>query len=310
MPHRSGGSDMPPRTTRVRGPAERFVRHWIMMFRLTRRVLKPYEQFVIGVSHVVFLGLERVLNEVGTRIFKTFPRQANPPAWRGIRATVVLAPGLGQSPFSCYPFAKFLAVVFGFRVLLMQTHQDGNTEPFEHMVARNQWILCETGSEPLIGIGFSKGLLDLVWTFAPVVYNNVRNERPRQISLVAMSAPIRGSRVAKEVRMPGAGFLAPGTPEIRQTVRMIDAFRKAGVPMHFFCAVWGDFIVRRSDTRPPNDEGYRPPTVFERIRGDRRAPPWYWSSLLWFQIGHTAIYNPFAWLQVGIYVSTNLLPRL
>lgn len=292
------------------GPVRRFVRHWILMFHLTRRVLKPYEQFVIGVSHVLFLGLERLLNEVGTRMFGAFPRQVDPPAWRRTRATVVLAPGLGQSPFSCVPFAKFLAVVFGFRVLLLQTHEDGNVETFERVVARNQWVLQDTGTEPLIGIGFSKGLLDLVWTFAPVVYNNVGSDRTRQVSLVGMSAPVRGSRVAKEVRMPGAGFLAPDAADIRQTVEMIRAFREAGVPMRFYCAVWGDFIVRRSDTRPPNDEAYRPPTVAERIRGVRRPAPWYWSTLLWFQVGHTAIYNPLAWLQVGAYVSTTLVPRL
>ena len=294
----------------TRGPLRRFVRHWITMFHLTRRVLKPYEQFVIGVSHVAFLGLERVLNEAGTHVFKTFPRQVDPPAWRRVRATVVLAPGLGQSPFSCYPFAKFLSVVFGFRVLLLQTHEDGNTETLDRMVARNQWILHETGNEPLVGIGFSKGLLDLVWLFAPIVYNNVGSNRPRHVSLVAMSAPIRGSRVAKEVRMPGAGFLAPGTSEIRKTVEMVRALRMAGVPMKFYCAVWGDFIVRRSDTRPPNEEGYRPPTIVERIRGIRRAVPWYWSTVLWFQIGHTAIYNPLAWLQVGLHVSHSLVPRL
>lgn len=293
-----------------RGPIGRFIHHWLTLFTLVRGVLKPSQLFVIGASHIVLLAVERLLNHLGVHTFGTFPKRIDPPSWRRVRGTVVLAPGLGQSPFSCYPFGLFLAYVFGLRVLFLQTHEDGNVETFERMVVRNQWILHETGNEPLVGIGFSKGALDLVWLFAPIVYNNTRGEGTRRLALASMSAPLRGTVVASAVRTPGASMLAKDAREIERTLSMVQALRDGGVRMRFYCAIWGDFIVRRSDTRPINVERYRPPTLLERLLGKGGEPPWYWSMVLWAQIGHTAIYNPFAWYQVGRCVTRDLLPRL
>ena len=197
----------------------------------------------------------------------------------------------------------FLSQVFGWRVLLLQTGRQGNYEPFETTVALNQWIHEEAGSGPLVGIGFSKGGQDLAWLFSAMLMN----DPTRQLSLVMMSTPVKGTPMAKVVRTRGAQALLPGTPEIRQTKSLITALHKGKVHIAFYGAIW-DRIVRRSDSRTDNDEQYRPPTWKERLRGIKRSPPWYWSRTLWFQFGHTAIYNPIAWLQVGWYVRD--LPRL
>lgn len=282
------------RRARTRGSRERIVRRWIWLYHQTRRVLKPVDMLILVLTHILFVGAEQVLAFVGMRVWGAFPRRIDPPAWRRARGTVILAPGLQQTPFSSYPFGWVLANVFALRIRLVQTHADGNYDSFAHIVGRNQWIVEEADDGPLVGIGFSKGGLDLAWLFATLLVNNPQ----RKLALVMMSAPLRGSKIADVVKTPGAKALAPNSPDIRKTLALVHGLHESGVRFKFFCAIW-DRIVRRSDSRPENAEHYA---------GNGPAP-WYWSRTLWFQFGHTAIYNPLAWLQVGWYV-TRLLPRL
>lgn len=265
-----------------------FARQWRSFFRETLEILEPLDTARLVVTHILFVYAEQILAYIGTRVWGTFPREIRPPRWRGTRGTVVLAPGLQQTPFSSYPFGWFLAHAFGLRVLLLQTHVGGNHDTFENTVLRNRWILEETGSDPLVGIGFSKGGQDLAWLFATALVN----DPARKLGLVMMSTPLRGSKMAKLVKTAGAQALVPDSPDIRSTLALVHALHDGGVKLKFFCAIW-DRIVRRSDSRPDNAERYR----------GKGPPPWYWSKTLWLQFGHTAIYNPFAWFQVGWYVS-------
>lgn len=274
--------------------ARAFARQWRSLLRETLEILEPLDTARLVVTHILFVYAEQILAAIGMRIWGEFPRRIEPPRWRGTRGTVVLAPGLQQTPFSSYPFGWFLAHAFGLRVLLLQTHMSGNHDTFENMVSRNRWILGETGAEPLVGIGFSKGGQDLAWLFATALVNDAS----RKLALVTMSTPLRGSKMAKLIRTAGAQALVPGSPDIQSTLALVHALHEGGVRMKFFCAIW-DRIVRRSDSRPDNADRYR----------GKGPPPWYWSQTLWLQFGHTAIYNPFAWVQVGWYVS-RLYPRL
>ncbi|NBS41525.1 hypothetical protein EBS80_02595 [bacterium] len=270
--------------TRVRA----FGRKWRGFFRETIEILEPIDTVRLVITHVLFVFAEDILAAIGIRVWGGFPRVIEPPSWRRTGKTVVLAPGLQQTPFSCYPFGWFLAHAFGFRVLLLQTHPDGNHDAFEHIVHRNEWIIDATGTEPLVGIGFSKGGQDLAWLFSTLIMNDTK----RRLGLVMMSTPLRGSKMARVVKTRGAAALIPGSTAIRQTIQLVHALHAHGVRMKFFCAVW-DRIVRRSDSRIENAERY----------GGKGAPPWYWAQTLWMQFGHTAIYNPLAWIQVGWYVA-------
>lgn len=272
--------------TRVRA----FGRKWRGFFRETLEILEPLDTVRLVVTHVLFVFAEDILAAIGVWIWGEFPRRIEPPSWRRAGRTVVLAPGLQQTPFSCYPFGWFLSRVFGLRVLLLQTHVGGNHDSFEETVNRNRWIIDETGDEPLVGIGFSKGGQDLAWLFSTMLVNDTR----RRIGLVMMSTPLRGSKMARVVKTRGAAGLVPGSTDIRQTLSLVHALHDHGVRLKFYCAVW-DRIVRRSDSRPENEERYN----------GRGAAPWYWSQTLWLQFGHTAIYNPLAWFQVGRYVANS-----
>lgn len=271
--------------------AKAFFRKWRKLFRETAEILAPIDTAILVATHILFVFAEDLLSTVGLFLWSQFPREVRPRAQA--RGTVVLAPGLQQTPFSCYPFAWFLANIFQFRVLLLQTPENGNDDSFEDMVIRNQWI-TETHTDPLIGIGFSKGGQDLAWLFSTMLVNNPS----RRAAIIMMSTPLRGTRMAKVVKTRGAQALLPGTPEITDTLRLVDRLHQAGVHFKFFCAIW-DRIVRRSDSRPENSERYR----------GKGPTPWYWSQTLWFQFGHTAMYNPLAWIQVGRYVS-RLIPQL
>lgn len=285
-----------------RGSRERFVRHWMWLYHRVRRILRPVDVLMLVVTHILFVYAEQILAAIGMRVWGKFPERIEP---RGAAlGTVVLAPGLQQTPFSAYPFGWFLSRAFRLRILFLQTPTNGNYDSFANMVERNRWIAEETGNDPLVGVGFSKGGQDLAWLFATLLMNQPK----RKVALVMLSAPIRGSIMAKFVRTRGARALLPGTTEIKQTVALIEGLHQAGIPIKFFCGVF-DRVVRRSDTRTHNAEFYRPPTWGERLRGVRRKRPWYWSQTIWFQFGHTAIYNPLAWFQVGWYVS-HLIPRL
>ncbi len=285
--------------------ASAFVRKWKQLFRETAEILRPVDTFVLVVTHVLFVFAEDGLALAGFATFGKFPAVIQP---RGTaRATVVLAPGLQQTPFSAYPFGWFLAKAFRFRVLLVQTPRQGNYETFEETMERNAWIRDGVGEGPVIGIGFSKGGQDLAWIFSALLYDDPT--LVRRLALVMMCTPLRGSRMAKVVHTRGAQALLPDAPEIQQTLRLVEGFAELGIPLKFYCAVW-DRIVRRSDSRVVNAHRYRPPTLIEWLRGIRRVPPWYWSQTLWFQFGHTAIYNWIAWIQVGRFVANDLVPRL
>lgn len=278
---------------------------WREMFRETAEILKPIDMALLVATHILFVFAEDLLAWAGLNAFGKFPSIIE--ARGAARATIILAPGLQQTPFSAYPFGWFLAKVFCFRVLLVQTPPQGNYEAFEDIMDRNAWIRNEVAEGPVIGVGFSKGGHDLAWIFSMLLYNDPKIVR--RLALVMMCAPLRGSRMAKVVHTRGAQALFPDSMEIRQTLRLVEGFAELGIPLKFYCAIW-DRIVRRSDSRPPNTDGYRPPTMLERLRGVHHDPPWYWSETLWFQFGHTSIYNPFAWYQVGRCVTRDLLPRL
>jgi hypothetical protein len=277
---------------------------WRQLFRETAEILRPVDMAVLVATHVLFVFAEDLLAWAGLIAFGKFPSSIK--ARGKARATVILASGLQQTPFSAYPFGWFLAKALRFRVLLVQTPPQGNYEAFEAILERNGWIRDEVAEGPVIGIGFSKGGHDLAWIFSMLLYD--KPALARRIALVMMCSPLRGSRMAKVVRTRGAEVLLPDTIEIRQTLRLVEGFATVGIPLKFYCAVW-DRIVRRSDSRPPNVDGYRPPTFLESLRGIRRDPPWYWSQSLWLQFGHPAIYNPLAWFQVARHVSS-LVPRL
>lgn len=276
------------------------VLRWRQLVQETLEILKLAGTAQLVVTHVLFVFAEDLLAALGVRVWGGFPKRIDPPGWRlpagrqsRARGTVVLAPGLQQTPFSCCPFGLFLAYAFGLRVVLLQTHAGGNHDTFADMVERNRWILDETGDEPLVGIGFSKGGQDLAWLFATLLFNDAR----RKVALVMMSTPLRGSKLARVLKTPGAQALVPESPAIRSTLSLVHALHRAGVPMRFYCAVW-DRVVRRSDSRVENAERYR----------GVGPPPWYWSKTLWMQFGHTALYNPLAWLQVG-WCAARLFPR-
>lgn len=278
---------------------------WKRMFRETTAILRPVDTFILVATHILFVFAEDGLAMVGFATLGKFPAVIQP---RGMaRATVILAPGLQQTPFSAYPFGWFLAKVFRFRVLLVQTSRQGNYETFEEITNRNAWIRDGIGEGPVVGIGFSKGGLDLAWIFSALLYDDPTIVR--RLALIMMCTPLRGSRMAGVVHTRGAQALLPDAPEIQQTLRLVEGFAELGIPLKFYCAIW-DRIVRRSDSRVVNALRYRPPTLVEWLRGIRRVPPWYWSQTLWFQFGHPAIYNPPAWFQVGWHITFDLLPRL
>lgn len=271
--------------------AKVFMRKWRTLFYETTEILEPIDTAILVVTHILFVFAEDLLATTGLFLCQEFPREVRP---RGHpRGTVVLATGLQQTPFSCYPFAWFLAHVFHLRVLLLQTSKRGNEDSFQELVIRNNWII-NTHVGPFIGIGFSKGGHDLVWLLSTLL----TNDPSRRAAVVMMSTPLRGTKMAKVVKTRGAQALLPGASEIASTLHLVDHLHQTGVHFKFYCAIW-DRIVRRSDSRPVN---------VDRYNGTGCAP-WYWSQTLWFQFGHTAIYNPFAWIQVGRYVS-RLIPQL
>lgn len=294
----------------LRGEAVRvWARHWRRVIRGAWRMLRPIDVIVVAITHVPIMMLDELSVLLLRRRLGEFPRILE-PAHGAPTAAVVLAPGLQQTTYSVYWMGLFLARFFPFRVLFVQTPENGNHSSFKDMVTRNLWIAETTEGLPLFGVGFSKGGLDLVWLWHALLVG----AKAKCVGLLTISTPFKGTALSRLIKAVGADAMHPGSRTLRETRTHLEELRVMGVCLKFFCALL-DRICRRSDARPEREGEFQIPSKRTQlhqwlvwiISGMRQESPrpWWWATTL-PHIGHTALYNPIVWLIVGVLIERHL----
>lgn len=255
----------------------------------THLLIRPIEYFTI----------QHVRTMVGGMPHEFRPRGPH-------RATVVIGVGLGQVPAHAYWLARRLARSWQCRVLVLQTPPGGNVEPsggshaFFHRIAwLNKARIAASlqpdaeADRPIIGLGFSKGGLDLsILAKLLAEHHGILFQH-----IVTLSTPWQGSRLWKKSLVAGGEHFKPHNDDLRGVESVARELRAyTGVRFHFYTAFALDQIVHRSDAR------FRRPEADAGLPVDVLKRRWYFARPLWLQFGHTALFNGLVNVQMGLVI--------
>ncbi len=287
-----------------------WLREWYDRAREGLTILGPIAGPVLIVTHLPVLMLETLVCQVAHWRLGFFPTSLTP---KRPTADVAIAVGLNTNPYSVWPMGLFLRSVFGYRILFIQTPLEGNVVPSKKIVSMNRRFLAQqTGKRALYSIGFSNGGFDLIWLLSDLL---AKDPTCDVRVLYTVNTPLRGSALARVIKVSGAREMDVGSQNLPRTWRAIESLEERGLFIHHNSS-FIDLVARKSDTRPPRPQGTTVPTRFHRYvlwplrrlltLGHWSPPlPTWWSHTL-PQIGHKATLNPFVWLVLGLRIRSHL----
>lgn len=265
--------------------------------------LSPRETAALAITHLIVRPFEELTHRWVRRRYGEMPREFK-PHWGRHRATIIIGVGLGQKSAHAYWLARHLSRYWRCRVLVLRTPPQGNVDStggynlFRRIALMNlgwiQWaIASDAGLIPIIGLGFSKGGQDIT-----VLAHHLLNEWGLTLDVImTLSTPWQGSRLWKRSTLAGAEHFEQGSRHLYAVEMLGHTLRnRANVVYRFFCASALDMIVHRSDAR------FRRPRRDKRISRNALRTRWYYARPLWLQFGHTALFNPLVYVQMGLEI--------
>ncbi len=241
------------------------------------------------------------------------PRVFRPPDGQYL-GCIILAVGFGQECCYAYWMAQRLARSYHCKVVVLRTLRnphfgEPSGQAFQFFY-RLPWLNLGWIAEELIGdykadvpimaVGFSKGGLDLtVLTKLLLEHHGILVE-----DIFTLSTPWQGSRLWRKSRMLAGEFFRPGNADLLAMEEIAQSLRQQWqVRFHFYAARRFDQVVHPSDARfrrPPEDHGLSATELKAR---------WYYAQPLWWQYGHTALFNIWAHHQIGRAIYAQLRNR-